>query len=149
MDSLREHEQQLEKEIFGLKSDLNVLRTTLIGIDGQNGLRGTIQNLNEDISCIKKKIDSFIETMGDLKSDQRGFSLVLATKDELKELENKIFQKLEEAEKSRKEEKLELDRRKKEDEINLKRLRTARYSLYIAIVGLIIKEVIPLLATKL
>jgi chromosome segregation ATPase len=149
MEDLRRNEHQLEKEIFGLKSDLNILKTTLIGIDGQNGLRGTLQNLNEELSNVKNKIDFFRESIGNLKSDQKGFSLILATKEELKELESKIFQKLEEAEKSRLEEKKELEKRKKEDEINLKRLRTARYSLYIAIVGLIIKEIIPLVAASL
>ncbi len=134
--------KNFEKEIGNLKSELGALRITLIGIDGKNGMRSQIQDLYKEVSELKQIFNEFIQSAGDMKIKNERQDLIFATKKELKELEEKILSKLEEKDKKTEQRiKESEEERNKED----KRIKNAKWTLYVTLIGIIVREAISLI----
>ena len=136
---------KIEDQISEIKTDIGNLKTTLIGLDGKNGMRSQIVSLKKDLEDLQSSLNELLSRLDSIRSEQEKTNLIYATKDRLKELENKICRKLENIEENREKEKKETESQKKIEKLNMDRLKNARYSLYVAIAGLVLKEVLTLI----
>lgn len=90
----REDQKQKSKDISRLSQEIFALKTTLIGIDGQNGMRSQIASLAEAINDIKNSLSNHITTIYDIKAQEARYELIFATKMEQRRSEEKIFDKM-------------------------------------------------------
>jgi hypothetical protein len=126
-----------EKELSSLKSDLNALRITLIGIDGKNGMRSQIEKLYQETAELKETFINFMQTVGNLELNKRNQDLTYATKKELRDVEEKILNELKEQNREQIKRLKDYEEEKREEN---KRLRGIRWTLYITLIGILVRE---------
>ena len=76
----REDQKQKSKEIADLSKEILALKTTLIGIDGQNGMRSQINGLSQDVNDIKNSLNKYFQAISDIKTQEARYDLVFASK---------------------------------------------------------------------
>lgn len=90
----REDQKQKSKEIANLSKEILALKTTLIGIDGHNGMRSQINGLSQDVNEIKNSLNNYLRAISDIKAQEARYDLVFASKMELRTVEEKLCQKI-------------------------------------------------------
>lgn len=141
-------EVNVEREIELLKKDLTSLRSLLVGLDGKDGLKRQMSELDREIKNLKISNKEVLELMTEIRIHQKNFPYVYSTKDENNQLKMEILDRLDKMEQIRRE---ELERHKKEDKSDNRfreTLKHTKWSLYIAFIGLAISIVFNILSTR-
>lgn len=60
-----ERQDAQERAHATLTGDVAVIRTALIGIDGKNGLRGTVTALVDDVRGLREEVKAVLATTGE------------------------------------------------------------------------------------
>ena len=140
----REEQKEKSKEIVKLSKDILALKTTLIGIDGNNGMRSQIAGLSDDITEIKTSLNIYLKTIYDIKAQESRYDLLFSTKVEQRELEDKLCKQLEDVN-----DKLEADIDRREElriqqEAHIENLGVSKKALTISFFGILITTIIGL-----
>ena len=93
-EEFRQDRREKDKTITALSKEIQALKVTLIGIDGQNGMRSQINGLSSDIKEIKKSFEKYFKDIEDLRHLESKNDLIFATKAELRNSEDAVIQKI-------------------------------------------------------
>lgn len=137
----REDQKQKSKEIANLSKEILALRTTLIGIDGHNGMISQINELSQDMGEIKDSLNNYLRAISDIKAQEARYDLVFASKRELRSVEEKMFQKILDLENKIEKDIEKRDLQRKEDELNNKNFGISKKAYYLSIVALIVSAI--------
>ena len=138
-------QEQQQKDISSIHTEVESLKVTLIGIDGNNGMRSQISNLTLEITDLKKCFNKLIQGVFNINSDNSKNDLVFSTKKELRETEKRITGKIEDLQKNYKEERKEREDDKEERKKHLDNLKTSRWILLASILGILTSSIITYL----
>lgn len=141
----REDKRERDKTINALSKEIQALKITLIGIDGNDGMRSQISGLSADINEIKKSFERYFNDISEIRNNESKYDLIFATKIELRISEEKICQKIIELNES-----LSLDRKAREKQAEEqkkynKSLTMTKNMFFLSIIGLISSIVFSLI----
>ena len=138
----REDQRQKSKEITNLSKEILALKTTLIGIDGQNGMRSQINGLSQDINDIKNSLNRYFQAISDIKSQEARYDLVFASKMELRSVEEKMYQKILDLENKIEKDIEDREKQRTEDEKHRQNYSVSKKTLNLSIIALLISTII-------
>lgn len=139
-------QEQQQKDIALIHTEVEALKVTLIGIDGNNGMRSQITNLTSEIGDIKRCFSDLIQKMSSIDSENSRNDLVYSTKKEQRDMEEKILAKIEEITKQYEEERKEREADKEERKRHLETLKTSRWLLGASIFGIFVSSIITIIS---
>lgn len=90
----REDQKEKSREISRLSKEISALKTTLIGLDGQNGMRSQIANLSKDTTEIKNSLNSYLKTIYEMKAQESKYEIIFCTKAEHRASESLLCEKI-------------------------------------------------------
>ncbi len=138
----REDQKQKSKEITNLSKEILALKTTLIGIDGQNGMRSQINGLSQDVNDIKNSLNRYFQAISDIKSQEAKYDLVFASKMELRAVEEKMYQKILDLENKIEKDIEDREKQRIEDEKHRQNYGVSKKTLNLSIIALLISTII-------
>lgn len=138
----REDQKQKSKEIANLSKEILALKTTLIGIDGQNGMRSQINGLSQDINDIKNSLNRYFQAISDIKTQEARYELVFASKIELRTVEEKMYQKILDLENKIEKDIEDREKQRTEDEKHRQSYGVSKKTLNLSIIALLISTII-------
>ena len=144
-EDFRKSQKETDTSINELKNDIQALKITLIGIDGQNGMRSQINNLFSELAEIRGILSSYMESLSDIRAKEARCSLVFSTKKELEESEDRVLAKLDEMKDELESDRKEREKEKEERQKHVDNLKTSRWILGASILGILASSVISLL----
>jgi len=137
----RQQDQQ-QKDIASIQTEIKGLTVTLVGIDGKNGMRSQINDLASEINELKNCFHSYMTDISESKFESSKNILIFSTKKELKETENKILDKVDEIKKDHDNEKKEREEDKIERKRHLEILKTSRWVVIASLLGILVSSVL-------
>lgn len=90
----RRYNSVTKDEFNDLKTTVNELKIALIGIDGKNGLRGTLQSLDNRVHEMEKTVGKISNFMNTFKSKDLMYHETFSTKIELLNLKQSIIDEI-------------------------------------------------------
>jgi predicted PilT family ATPase len=138
----REDQKQKSKEIANLSREIQALKVTLIGIDGQNGMRSQILGLSQDINEIKNSLNQYLKAISDIKAQEARYDLIFATKRELRDLEEKICKKITDLDDRLEAEAEQREEERKKQEMHNENLSISKKALIVSILALLITSTV-------
>ena len=141
----REDQKQKSKEIADLSKEILALKTTLIGIDGQNGMRSQINGLSQDVNDIKNSLNKYFQAISDIKTQEARYDLVFASKMELRAVEEKMYQKILDLENKIEKDIEDREKQRTEDEKHRQNYGVSKKALNLSIIALLLSTILNIL----
>jgi predicted PilT family ATPase len=138
----REDQKQKSKEIADLSKEILALKTTLIGIDGQNGMRSQINGLSQDVNDIKNSLNKYFQAISDIKTQEARYDLVFASKMELRAVEEKMYQKILDLENKIEKDIEDREKQRTEDEKHRQNYGVSKKALNLSIIALLLSTIL-------
>lgn len=136
-EEFRQDRREKDKTITALSKEIQALKVTLIGIDGQNGMRSQINGLSSDIKEIKQSFEKYFKDIEDLRHLESKNDLVFATKAELRDSEDTIIQKIQNLNTTLEGDRKERDRDRDTQEKYLRSLNMSKGLFLLSIISLV------------
>jgi predicted PilT family ATPase len=138
----REDQKQKSKEIADLSKEILALKTTLIGIDGQNGMRSQINGLSQDVNDIKNSLNKYFQAISDIKTQEARYDLVFASKMELRAVEEKMYKKILDLENKIEKDIEDREKQRTEDEKHRQNYGVSKKALNLSIIALLLSTIL-------
>jgi len=120
----------INTRLMNVEKEINSLRVTIIGIDGQNGMRSQLTKIENKMESMDSTIRTIAETLQVIQDREQKCPLIYSTKEENRSMEDKLISKIEEIEEGRLAE-------KKGDTIRMQDIRYIKYGLLLTLAGLV------------
>jgi len=126
----------INTRLMNVEKEINSLRVTIIGIDGQNGMRSQLTKIESKMESMDSSIRTIAETLQTIQDREQKCPLIYSTKEENRFMESKLIQMMEDMEKER-------VQSAKSDTLRSQDIRLFKYGLYLTGIGLLSNIIIP------
>jgi len=147
------------EEFQELREEVTEMRTAVLGIDGKNGLMGSMQEIKGDVKDLTRTVNDIVSSLNTFKDSQLNNHKLFATKAEVNNLEHTIIMKLNEFDRkrdeARKADKAQEEERRhqeelmkyKQQEFGLKKkdILIAKIAIGVSIIGVSLTAIISLI----
>ncbi len=130
--------QKITRELSEIKTEVSNLRTTLLGIDGNNGIRGLINHIDRRLDRVEVDQGHLKTALSNLQQNQEHSHKVFSTKEENNMLERTVLNKLNEMDEKR-------EQARKEDSKHVERLKISQRAIFISAIGIFLSVVVNML----
>lgn len=133
---------QHEHDINQLKSDVDGIRNSLIGLNGSTGMINQINSLFEEISKINTNLNVISMSIAELHSINSTNNYVFSTKTELNSTEDKILAKLEELKRTSNGDRAVREKDSEDRKRYIETMKTSRWMIFASVLGIIVSAII-------
>lgn len=130
--------QKITHELGQIRTEVSNLRTTLLGIDGNNGIRGLINHMDKRLDRVEVDQGHLKTAISNLQNNQENCQKLFSTKEENNLLEKAVLQKLNEMDEKR-------ESARKDDSRHMDRIKASQKTIIVSAVGIFLSVVVNIL----